>query len=117
MRYPGVDYSLDEVNRDHAKLNQADRRSDMLGIVKAASMAIIAIVILIALIVGGRYWIDGKQIDSQIAQSELALFESISQNQLNNEELTNGMILLVDKMQDLLGEENLRKRVEEAKSG
>lgn len=108
LRYPGIDYSLGEINRDYAALNKAERRSDLLGMVKAAATAIIAIVILIMFIVGGKYWIEAKQIDSQIRQSEVQLFESINTNVANQEALTNGMNLLVDKLKDLLGTNNLR---------
>lgn len=111
IRYPGIDYSLEEVNRDHAKLNQLDRRSDLLGIVKAAATAVVAIIILVMLIIGGKYYIDGKSIDAQIAQSELALFESLQEYQVSSVEQANAMLLLTDKLQQLLGTNNLRGEV------
>lgn len=113
IRYPGIDYSLEEVNRDHAKLNKMDRRSDLLGIVKAASIAVVAIVLLIALIVGGKYWIDGKKIDSQSAQAELQLLDGLRDYQTAQIEQTNAMILLTDKLKSTLGTNNLRKSLED----
>jgi len=108
IRYPGIDYSLEEVNRDHAKLNQLDRRSDLLGMVKAAATAIVAIVLLVMLIVGGKYYMDGKSIDAQIAQSELALFENLQEYQINQAEQANAMLLVTEKLKQLLGTNNLR---------
>lgn len=117
VRYPGIDYSLDEVNRDHAKLNQLDRKSDLLGIVKAAATAVIAIVILVIFIMGIKGWNDSKAIDAQIAESELQLFQSLEQYQLSQVEQTNAMVLLTDKMKDLLGTNNLRKEINSVGGG
>lgn len=114
IRYPGIDYSLEEVNRDHAALNKLDRKSDLLGIIKAASMAVIAVVLLVGFIVGGKYWIEGREIDKAIAQSELLLFETLQQTTIAQEEQTNGMILLTEKLKELLGTTNLRKSLAEA---
>lgn len=111
IRYPGIDYSLDEVNRDHAKLNQQDRRSDLLGIVKAASIAVIAIVIMVIFIVGVQKYIEGKQIDASIAGSELAIYESLQQYQVAQNEQTNAMIILIDQLKEVIGEDNLRARL------
>lgn len=111
VRYPGIDYALEEVNRDHAKLNQLDRRSDLLGIVKAAASAVIAIIVLVAFIIGGNYWMDGKKIDAQIAESELQLYESLKQSQLSQTEQTNSMILLTEKLKQVLGTNNLRSEL------
>jgi len=111
IRYPGIDYSLEEVNRDHAKLNQLDRKNDLLGIVKAAASAIIAIVILIIFIIGGKYYMEAKNFDVQIAESELALFKSLEDHQVKQIEHTNAMRLLTSEMKDMLGSNNLRSNV------
>jgi hypothetical protein len=111
IRYPGIDYSLDEVNRDHAKLNQLDRRNDLLGIVKAAASAVIAIVILIALIMVIKGWNESKAMDAQIAQSELQLFQSLEQYQLGSIEQTNAMSLLVEKLKEVMGTQDLRREL------
>jgi len=103
IRYPGIDYSLEEVNRDHAKLNKLDRRSDLLGIVKAASMAVIAIVLLIGVIIGGKYWLDAKEIDSQSNQAQLQLLEGLKDYQTVQVEQTEIMRLLVQEVKDSLG--------------
>jgi hypothetical protein len=108
IRYPGIDYSLEEVNRDHAKLNSMDRRSDLLGIVKAASIAVVAIVLLIALIIGGKYWIEGKEIDNQQDQVQLQLLTGLEDYQLRQNENTAAITLLVKELKDLTGNVNLR---------
>jgi len=113
VRYPGIDYSLDELNRDHSKLNQSDRKSDLVAIVKAISMAVLGMALLIALIIGGKYWIDAKEIDSAMAQSELQLFENLKQYQETQIEQTNAMILLIAKLKDVLETNNLRKELNE----
>lgn len=108
LRYPGIDYSLEEVNRDHAKLNQLDRKNDLLGMVKAAATAVVAIILLVMLIIGGKYYMEGKAIDAQIAQSELALFDSLQEYQVTQVEQANAMLLLTEKLKQLLGTNNLR---------
>lgn len=116
IRYPGIDYSLEEVNRDHAKLNKLDRKSDLLGIVKAASIAIVAIVLLIALIIGGKYYIENQQIKAQISQAELQLFEELQTYQVASSEQTDSMIILVDKLREVVGDQSLRSALLEAKN-
>jgi hypothetical protein len=111
VRYPGIDYALEEVNRDHAKLNKMDRRSDLLGIVKAAASAVIAIVILLMVIFAGKYYVDGKSADAAIAESELQLFQSLESSQVADIEHTNAMILLTEKMKEVLGTKDLRKEL------
>jgi len=113
VRYPGVDYSLEEVNRDHAKLNKLDRRSDLVGIVKAASIAVVAIVLLIALIVGGKYWLDAKEINAQTAKAELQLLGGIQDYQTVQIEQTNAMRLLIDSLKSYTGNNNLRSALED----
>lgn len=117
IRYPGIDYSLEEVNRDHAKLNQLDRRSDLLGIIKAAASAIIAIIILIIFIIGGKYYMEAKQIDAQISQSELALFQSLEQYQIGQVEQANAMLLVTDKLKSILETDNLRQELNRISGG
>ena len=117
VRYPGIDYSLDEVNRDHAALNKLDRRSDLLGIVKAASIAIIAIVLLVGVIVGGKYWLDAKEIDAAISQSELQLFDSMDKTQKTQLEQTNAMLLLTEKLKQILRTDNLRSNLNAVGAG
>lgn len=111
IRYPGIDYSLEEVNRDHAKLNKLDRKSDLLGIVKAASIAVVAICFLIALIIGGKYWIEGKQINKETSQAELELFQQIRDYQTIQAESTNGMVLLINQLKQIYGTDNLRNEL------
>lgn len=116
IRYPGIDYSLEEVNRDHAKLNKLDRKSDLLGIVKAASIAVVAIVLLIGLIIGGKYYIENQQIKAQISQSELELFEQLQTFQIASAEQTDSMIILVDKLRDIVGDQSIRSALLESKN-
>lgn len=103
VRYPGIDYSLDEVDRDHAKLNKMDRRSDLVAMVKAASIAIVAIVLLVGLIVGGKYWLDAKELDNSKANAELQLLDGIQKYQVTQLEQTQAMSILTEKMKQLLG--------------
>ena len=114
IRYPGIDYSLEEVNRDHAKLNDLDRKGDLLGIVKAASVAVIAIVIMVIFIVGIQKYSENKKFDAAKSQSELALIESLKQYQLSQNEQTASMIILIDKLKEITGEEDLRSVLNEA---
>lgn len=117
IRWPGIDYSLEEVNRDQAALNKEDRKSDLLGIVKAAATAIVAIVLLVGFIIAGHYWLEAKKVDKEKAQIEMQLFESIKASNLQNEEHTNAMILLTDKMKNMLESDNLRLDLQEAGAG
>jgi len=117
IRYPGIDYSLEEVNRDHAKLNQLDRKSDLLGIVKAAATAVVAIVILVLVIVGGKYYIEGKAMDQGIAESEMALFQSLEKFQQTQAEQTNAMLILVNRLKGELGISNLRQELNDIQGG
>lgn len=115
IRYPGVDYSLEEVNRDHAKLNKLDRKSDLLGIVKAASIAVVVICLLIGLIVGGNYWIKSKQINQAVSQAELELFTQIQDYQTTQAEATDGMVLLINQLKQIYGTDNLRNELNTVK--
>jgi len=113
IRYPGIDYSLDELNKEYAKLNQQEKRSDLLGIVKAAATAIIVIVLLIAFIVGGRYYIEGKEIEKSRSEAELQLMEGYTKAVEIQEQQTNAMIILVDKLTRATGG-NIQGALQEA---
>ncbi len=114
IRYPGIDYSMEEVNRDHAKLNTLDRRSDMAAIVKAGAVAVVAIVILVIFIVGITKYAEIRETDIQISQAELQLFESLERYQLSQNEQTNSMIILTEKLKQVVGTNNLRSALSEA---
>ena len=116
LRYPGIDYSLEEVNRDHAKLNQLDKRNDLLGIVKAAATAVVAIILLVMLIIGGKYYMEAKAIDAQIAQSELALFNSLQEYQVSQVEQASVMLLVTEKLKQIMGTDNLRGELNSIKA-
>lgn len=116
VRYPGIDYSLDEVNRDHAALNKADKRSDLLGIVKAASIAIIAIVIMVIFIVGITKWSESRETELAIDDAQIQLFASMDQTQKTQLEQTNSMILLTERLKQVMGSENLRNTLNEVTS-
>lgn len=116
LRYPGIDYALEEVNRDHSKLNQLDRKNDLLGMVKAAATAVVAIIVLVVFIIGVTKWMEAKEIDAQIAQSELALFESLKESELSHTEQANAMLLITDKLKDILGTNNLRGELNNIKA-
>lgn len=116
LRYPGIDYALEEVNRDHAALNKLDRRSDLLGMVKAAATAVVAIILLVMLIIGGKYYMEAKSIDAQIAQSELALFEGLKESEVVRTEQANAMLLITDKLKQILGTNNLRGELNNIKA-
>jgi len=111
IRYPGIDYAMEEVNRDHAKLNQLDRRSDMLGMVKAAATAVIAIIILVIFIIGCKYYMEAKTLDAQISQSELELFQSLQENQVNQVEQSNAMLLVTERLKQIMGTNNLKREI------
>jgi len=112
IRYPGIDYAMEEVNRDHSKLNQLDRRNDMLGMVKAAATALIAIIILVIFIIGGKYYMEAKTIDAQISESELALFENLQEYQVNQVEQSNAMLLVTENLKQIMGTNNLKRELD-----
>lgn len=107
LRYPGIDNDFDDLNRDFAALNKQDRRSDLLGIVKAASIAVVAIALLIGIIVGGKYWLDAKDRDVQISQAELQLFDNLNNNSRVTLEMINALRLLTEDLKELKGVNNL----------
>ncbi len=111
IRYPGIDQDFDELNTDYAKLNQQDFKSSLLDILKAASIGILAICILIAVIIGGKYWLDGKQADTAISQAQIEIFEGLAKSAQYNLEFANAMNLLIPKLNEMYGTNNLRSQI------
>ncbi len=111
LRYPGIDQDFDELNNDYKKLNEQDTKNNFMDIIKAAGTAIAAICLLIAIIIGGKYWVDGKKYDASISQSQVEIFETLEKTSQNNLAFGNSMNLLVPKLQELLGTKNLQSQI------
>ncbi len=112
IRYPGIDQDFDELNIAYAQLNKDDLRSNLLDIIKAASIGILAICILIAVIVGGKYWVDAKEADSRISQANVEVIEQLRLASIQNNEFATSMNLLIPKLEELYGTRNLNRQIE-----
>jgi hypothetical protein len=117
VRYPGIDHDFDQLNTEFAELNKRDTRSDILAMIKVASMAIIAIVILLMLVIGGKYWLESKAINSEIADSQLRLFQTISENQDRNLEISNALNLFLSQYAELNGQGSALNDLNELNKG
>ena len=111
IRFPGIDNDFDEINAQYAKLNKQDKFNNLLEIIKAAATAIIAIVFLVALIIGGHYWLEAKQAEQAISQAQIEVFEGLRQTSQNNLEFTNAMNLLIPKLEEMYGTKNLNSQI------
>ena len=111
FRYPGIDQDFDELNNDYAKLNQQDSKSSFLDFIKYASIGIFAICALVAIIVGGNYWLEAKQSDAAISKAQLEIFEGLEKTAQYNLEFANAMNLLIPKLNEMYGTKNLRSQI------
>lgn len=111
FRYPGIDQDFDELNNDYAKLNQQDSKSSFLDFIKYASIGIFAVCALVALIIGGNYWIEAKQSDAAISSAQLEIFEGLEKTAQYNLEFANAMNLLIPKLNEMYGTKNLRSQI------
>lgn len=112
IRYPGIDNDFDELNSQYANLNQQNKMNNFLDIIKAASTAVMAICILVAIIVGGNYWLEGKEAETAISQAQIEIFDGLRQTSKNNLEFANAMNLLIPKLEQMYGTKNLRSQIE-----
>lgn len=111
IRFPGIDNDFDELNAQYSKLNKQDKLNNLLEIIKAAATAIIAIVFLVALIIGGNYWLEGKKAEAAISQAQIEVFEGLRQTSSNNLEFANAMNLLIPKLEQMYGTKNLNSQI------
>lgn len=112
IRYPGIDNDFDEMNQQYQNLNQQNKLNNFLEIVKAAATAIMAICLLVALIVGGHYWLEGKEAESAISNAQIEIFDGLRQTSQNNLEFANAMNLLIPKLEEMYGTRNLRTQIQ-----
>ena len=110
-RYPGIDQDFDELNMDYGKLNNQDYKNGILDFIKAASIGILAVCILVAVIIGGKYWFDAKQSDAAISQAQIEIFEGLEKTAQYNLEFANAMNLLIPKLEEMYGTKNLRSQI------
>lgn len=111
IRYPGIDQDFDEINQAYQQLNKDDGRNSILDFIKAASIGIMAICLLIAVIIGGKYWVDAKQADVQINSAQVEVFEQLRLASIYNTEYANAMNLLIPKLQTLYGGQSLQSQI------
>ena len=103
VRYPGIDYQFDELNSQYAEMNKKDNRNDILEMIKIASIGIIAIVLLIGFIVGGKYYIESKEIQQLIGEQELQIISSLNENQQKVLESTNALNIFIERYEKANG--------------
>lgn len=111
IRYPGIDQDFDELNTDYAKLNAQDYKNSILDFIKAASIGILAVCLIVGVIVGGKYWLDGKQAETAISQAQVEIFEGLERTAMHNLEFANAMNLLIPKLEEMYGTKNLRSQI------
>lgn len=110
-RYPGIDQDFDELNNEYAKLNEQDKKSSLLDFIKYASIGIFAVCALVAIIVGGNYLLEAKKADAAISITQLEVFESLEKASIRNLEFANAMSLLIPKLNEAYGTNNLRSQI------
>lgn len=107
VRYPGIDYQFDELNTQYAQMNKKDSKNDILEMLKIATIGVVAIVLLIGGIVGGKYYIQSKEIDQRIGEQEVQILATISENQEKMLETTNALNLFISKYEKQNGDNSV----------
>lgn len=111
VRYPGIDQDLDEINSDYKDLNAQLKKNSFLDILRAVSIGIFAICCVIIIIVGGKYWLEGKQADTAINQAQVEIFDTLATTSRNNVAYANALNLLVPKLEEMYGTRNLINQI------
>ncbi len=111
IRYPGIDQDFDEINQAYQQLNKDDTKNNILDFIKAASIGILAVCLLVAVIVGGKYWVDGKQADAGISTAQVEIFEQLRLTAITQLEFSNAMNLLIPKLNEMYGGRNLQNEI------
>jgi len=86
IRYPGIDHKFDRVNSKYEKMNKVNGFDRTLELLKKAAPIIFAIVLLIALIVGGNYYVKVNESNAIKSQAELQLMEQMFESSIINKQ-------------------------------
>ena len=111
IRYPGIDQDFDEINQAYSQLNKDDTKNNILDFIKAVSIGILAVCILIGIIIGGKYWLDAKEADVRIDAAQIEVFEQLRLASVNNVEFANAMNLLIPKLNEMYGGRSLQSQI------
>lgn len=112
IRYPGIDTDFDELNNEYSQLNRDETKSNILEMLKAASIGIAAVCGLVALIIGGNYYLQSLEHDARITNAEADAMEQMRMTAIINTEYANTMILLINDLEERYGTRNLRNQVD-----
>lgn len=117
IRYPGIDHQFDEINTKYASMNQTNSFDRTLEILKKAAPIIFAIVLLVALIVGGNYLVQHAESQAIKSQAELEMMEIMKDASIMYKESGDSMVVVLDQIKDITGTRNLKSYVDNVKSG
>jgi hypothetical protein len=115
-KHAEVDIGRANINSKYKDINKVSKRIEWATIAKYAFMSIAIIAITIMAIVGLQKWGESKEFESQQAQAEAQAMESLRETMVTVEDNANINLLIIEKLKELYGTNNLKTQLNTIKS-
>jgi len=116
LRYPGIDHQFDEINQKYASMNKTNNFDRTMEIIKKLSQVIFPIILLIALIVGGNYFVKWSKNNADQSKAQLQVMQQINTASASYKEGQDTMVIILNQLKQLTGNSNLQEYVSKIKS-
>lgn len=115
-RHAEIDLQVATLKADWQNINKVNKRVDWMQIAKYAMMAILILAIMIVSIVGIGEWGDAQKAQAEGDKAFAAAMLSLSDSLDTNLETANTNVLILDKLKQLYGTNNIPQVIKSAKN-
>jgi hypothetical protein len=115
-KHSEIDIERSNLRSKYQDINKVSKRIEWATIVKYVFMSVAIIAITIMAIVGLEKWGESKEFESQQSIAQAQAMEHLKDTMIIVEDNTNANLLIVEKLKELYGTNNLKAQVENIKS-
>lgn len=114
-RHAEIDIEHSDLKAKYQDINKISKRIDWATIAKYAMWTIFIIALTIVSIVGIQNWGEAQAYQAQAAQAEMKAMENLNSVLKNIEGTKNTDLIIIEKLKDLTGNQNIQSEIQNAK--
>lgn len=115
-RHAEIDLQVGTLKSDWQNINKVSKRVDWAQIAKYALTALVILAVMIVSIVGIGEWGDAQQAKAESDKAVAATMQIIADSQETNLEVANTNILILDRLKNLYGTQNIQGVIQDVKN-
>jgi predicted small secreted protein len=115
-RHAEIDLQVSTLKSDFQDINKINKRIDWAQMAKYALSALLILAVMIVAIVGIGEWGEAQERRSEEAKATTATMEFMAEAQKTNLEVANTNILILQKLKELYGTENIQGVIKNVKN-